>query len=368
MTTPADDRLVARSLELIRAHQAPSGGYFASPTFPTYRYSWFRDGAFIADAMSRWGEIDSAESFFGWCGRILEERRERVLELVAASEQGGGGNVGEHEHLHTRYTVDGEETGERWENFQLDGYGAWLWALDAHSRRHGRDPARYLPGAELSVRYLVAYWDQPCYDWWEEHREHRHPSSLAAVQAGLVAAASWDPMPADVRNEAARAAKEIEVAVRRDGIVAGRLTKWFGNVALDASLIACATPFRLLPPTDPVMTATVDGIERELTRGGVYRYLADTFYGGGEWVLLAGLLGWYHAEIGAVERARRLQAWIEAQADAEGNLPEQVDTNLLYPDRKADWDRRWGPSARPLLWSHAMYLTLRHAIDAGQTS
>ncbi|MEX2550928.1 MAG: glycoside hydrolase family 15 protein, partial [Nitriliruptoraceae bacterium] len=83
--------LVARSLQLITAHQAASGAYVASPTFPPYAFSWLRDGAFIADAMSRHGRVASAEAFFGWCARILTDRRERVERLIAAGGGGGGG-------------------------------------------------------------------------------------------------------------------------------------------------------------------------------------------------------------------------------------------------------------------------------------
>ena len=74
--------LAHHSVAVIRAGQAPSGGYVASPNFPVYRYSWFRDGAFIADAMSRAGQIDSAEAFFGWCAGVLVDRRERIELLL----------------------------------------------------------------------------------------------------------------------------------------------------------------------------------------------------------------------------------------------------------------------------------------------
>ena len=60
-------QLCRRSIEVIEAGQASTGAYLASPSFPVYRYSWFRDGAFIADAMSRVGRGDSAERFFAWC-------------------------------------------------------------------------------------------------------------------------------------------------------------------------------------------------------------------------------------------------------------------------------------------------------------
>ena len=69
------EALARHSVGVIRAHQATTGAYLASPAFPVYRYSWFRDGAFIADAMSRAGDIESAEAFFGWCAGILAARQ-----------------------------------------------------------------------------------------------------------------------------------------------------------------------------------------------------------------------------------------------------------------------------------------------------
>jgi len=113
------------------------------------------------------------------------------------------------------------------------------------------------------------------------------------------------------------------------------------------------------------MQATIAQIEAHLRRpgGGVYRYLGDTYYGGGEWVLLAAWLGWYYTEVGEEERASELLNWVEAQADDEGHLPEQVSTHLLATDRYAEWEARWGPVAKPLLWSHAMYLILHRALE-----
>ena len=50
--------------------------------------------------------------------------------------------------------------------------------------------------------------------------------------------------------------------------------------------------------------------------------------------------------------------WIEAQATRDGELPEQVPP-LLHPDHYDRWTEKWHTPAQPLLWSHAMYLTLR---------
>jgi len=61
--------------------------------------------------------------------------------------------------------------------------------------------------------------------------------------------------------------------------------------------------------------------------------------------------------------ARDLLAWIEAQATPDGALPEQVSEHLLHPERHAEWERRWGKVACPLLWSHAMYLVVASLLE-----
>jgi GH15 family glucan-1,4-alpha-glucosidase len=108
------------------------------------------------------------------------------------------------------------------------------------------------------------------------------------------------------------------------------------------------------------MVATVQAIADNLLHkgGGVYRYSKDVYYGGGEWVLLTAWLGWHWAQTGQKEKAAGLLAWIEAQADVDLNLPEQVNGATLFPEQYQPWLKKWGPIACPLLWSHAMYIIL----------
>lgn len=354
--------LARRSVAVIRAGQAASGAYIASPNFPVYHYSWLRDGAFIADAMSRAGEIASAEAFFGWCARILEARRDRIEALI--ERRRAGATIDTDEFLHARYTFDGQETGEEWTDFQLDGYGAWLWALDEHRRRHGRSIEPFASGAALSARYVAAFWDHPSYDWWEEHPDHRHTSTLAAIHAGLRAAGRWPEQPPELRAETARTATAIRETVMTDARRLGHLPKWLGGDTVDASLIAVATPFAMLAVDDPLMVATVDMIEAELVHaGGVHRYALDTYYGGGEWLLLTALLGWHQARTGRTNEAMAQLESVARHATPEGDLPEQVNDHLVAPETERIWLERWGPVATPLLWSHAMYLTL--ALELG---
>jgi GH15 family glucan-1,4-alpha-glucosidase len=362
--------LYQHSVETMQTHQAPSGAYVASPSFPTYRYCWFRDGAFTAYALDLAGQHDSARRFHGWVARTVMRHVDRVERAI---EKAGRGQPLGDDYLHTRYTVDGETGAGDWPNFQTDGLGTWLWALAQHLRRSDEPLLpRWERAVDLVARYLTALWALPCYDLWEEHPQYQHPYTLAAIYAGLQAAAE---LVLASRPSFVEAADKVKAFVLSHGVGDGHLLKWVvpqpGAMAgtppssvVDASLIGVATPYRLLSPADPAMRATVARIEANLHRpgGGVYRYRDDTYYGGGEWLLLAAWLGWYYAEVGEDGQAQALLEWIETQADPKGDLPEQVVTHLLAPAHYPEWEARWGTVARPLLWSHAMYVVLRHGL------
>jgi GH15 family glucan-1,4-alpha-glucosidase len=67
--------------------------------------------------------------------------------------------------------------------------------------------------------------------------------------------------------------------------------------------------------------------------------------------------------MGDLSLARRQLAWVEEQATPQGELPEQTAGHLLAPQSQADWIKRWGQPASPLLWSHAQYLILRKSLE-----
>jgi GH15 family glucan-1,4-alpha-glucosidase len=73
------------------------------------------------------------------------------------------------------------------------------------------------------------------------------------------------------------------------------------------------------------------------------------------------LVGW--ARVSNGRDGRPQLAWIEAQAESGGTLPEQSGERL-HPSSYDTWVARWGPPASPLLWSHAMYLIL-HTLLVG---
>lgn len=353
VTTIVSD-LHTPDVELILANQAPGGAYVASPTFAEYRYCWFRDGAYTAYSMDLLGEHESASRFYNWATQMVAERSEQINRAIAAVA--GGGVPRPEDLLHTRYTLDGRVGGGDWPNFQLDGFGTLLWGLSEHlalSRGSLSDTSR--GAVESLARYLGALWRLPCYDCWEEFGDKVHTATLAALYGGLNAAALLlgDDAPA-------RTAAEIKEFVLNRCVVDGSLSKFVGNPAVDASLLHVATPYRLLTPDDPLMRATVGRIESELRQDGdgVHRYAEDSYYGGGEWVLLTAYLGWYYVECGKLNEARRLLGWVEGHARTDGMLPEQVPEHLNHPAMLPVWEEHWGPIASPLLWSHAAYITL----------
>jgi GH15 family glucan-1,4-alpha-glucosidase len=355
---------ITRSIDIIKAGQTASGAYIASPYYPTYQYCWFRDGTFIANAMDNWRQHESARRFYDWATGMVVARVETVafcLENVAQ-----GLPLDRAAILHTRYTVDGQMSSEEWPNFQLDGFGTLLWGLRQHLHMTGMTsiPATWARAIHLLIQYLAALWNRPNYDCWEEYPDHLAVSTLAALYAGLCAISTAAGLDEQDAAQATTTAYAIRIFTLHEGVRSDHLIKQIaGKDMVDASLLWACVPFQehgLLQPQEPRMMETARRIEQDLIgrTGGVHRYAEDTYYGGGEWMLLTALLGEYRVAVGDVEGARRCLAYVEAHMDEQGYLPEQDCTAPLYPSYVQPWIERWGQVACPLLWSHGAYLSL----------
>jgi GH15 family glucan-1,4-alpha-glucosidase len=189
-----------------------------------------------------------------------------------------------------------------------------------HVERH-RVASRWGDAAEATQVFLAGHWSEPCHDWWEE-RSGVHAATLGCI---------WAALPRDEIASCARAAQQRE---RLDGSHAFLVV--LGLAGADV----------------------LEQLERTL---GYHRHLDDEYYGGGEWPVLAGLIGWARVVSGLDGTPQR--AWIEAHAHDGGALPEQAGERLR-PALYGPWIARWGRPALPLLWSHAMYLIL-HTLLAG---
>ena len=355
--------LVETSLAVIAGGQTSSGAFLAGPTFSQYGYCWFRDGAFIAEALDKMGRLESSARFHRWVARVLLAQ---AGNLRRAREAARAGQVpGPADYLHCRYGADGSPShDDGWPTFQLDGPGIWLWSLAHHLLHGGRLEGEVREAVATAARYLGDLWQTPCSDAWEEHEDQLHTSTLAAIRAGVEAAVSMVP---ELATEPAmgRLRQGIE---GRMAVFDGAYTKWAGNREVDASLLWMAAPYESVLATEPRFAATLPRIEAELISDGlgVHRYRSDTYYGGGAWPVLTSAYGRVllrRGDPGDLERAVAALRWIEAQADEEGLLPEQVADHALAPERIDEWRASWGESARPLLWSHAAYLSLRSELS-----
>ena len=317
----------------------------ASPRYAPYRKAWLRDGSFCAIALDRYGEHERAESFHRWVVRVVESERPLSRERF----------------LRARYPLsypDVPADYDPWGEYQLDGPALWLVALEEHLAVSRRGIEPYREAAIAVGRYLEALGAFPCFDCWEERGGDTHGSTLAAIAGGMRAVVS---LGLEEFARAAEVARDRLLALGSDGKT---LVKLRGSSEVDASLVWSSVPCQAIRPEDPLMRRTVARVRAELNQGRT-RYRGDAYFGGGEWLLLAGLDGWHAVADGEPSRAMEQLAWIEAHADPDGALPEQVAEHLQRPEERERWTREFGAPARPLLWSHAMYLILRQALADG---
>lgn len=344
------------SVDLLVRAQTPSGAIPASTVHDIYQYGWLRDGSWCAYALDRAHHRDAAAAWHRWVATTLLAHEHRVDQAIDAVRTG---QVNGLVMMPARFTLTGEEETvgeEEWPNYQTDCYGFWLWAVADHIRRGGRLDDVLQAAIRLTIRYLLEAGDQPCYDCWEEHPGHCHTSSLAAVAAGLRDAGS---LVGD-DDAVAMASRLVERLTGPDHTLAGSFIRYPGDTGVDGSLLWIGVPFGLVDVGSDLFRTTVTRIRQELHQpdGGVRRYQGDTFYGGSQWILLAASSGWTSLALGDREPAVALHAWIEAQADSAGHLPEQVADNVQSTHMLAYWQARWGATATPLLWSHAMHIVL----------
>jgi GH15 family glucan-1,4-alpha-glucosidase len=350
--------LYQRSIEIILQNQSPTGAYPACPEFPTYQYCWFRDGSFIAYAMNLVGEHESAARFHDWTAEIINTRIDTINRAVEKARIGAP--LDSKETLHTRYSLNGQVGEEEWPNFQLDGFGAWLWSLGEHVRISQTDATEtWLRAANLMADYVSALWPQPCYDCWEEFPDEVHPYTLAAIYAGLESNEQLN----GTGHQATLT--QIRGYLLENFVRDGHFVKSIHTNDVDASLLGLVNPFKVFQLDDSRIQTTIAQIEITLRKGGgLHRYPSDTYYGGGEWILLTAWLGWYYAELGEEGKAVKLMTWIEEQADSGGQLAEQIPSTLIDDSKFRPWRERWGDIATPLLWSHAKYLILYNALES----
>ena len=368
-------RLYRRSLLVMRTQIDRDGAIIAANDSDnvqfnrdTYSYVWPRDGALVAHALDLAGYPEISQSFFKFCGSVVE--REGYL-------------------LH-KYTPAGTpasswhpwiKDNRRQLPIQEDETALVIWSLWEHYRRY-RDiefiTPLYRPLIKNGANFLMNFRDGATglplasYDLWEE-RCAVTTFTVAAVCGGLTAAAGFveafgeHELAADYRKGASavceaacRALYQRDTHCFARGIV---FPENGGEPLMDRTVDASVLGsflFGLLPPDDPRVADTVRRVRERLwcatPVGGLARYENDAYYRaandtpGNPWFVTT---LWYAQYVIATARTMdelapvmEILEWTAAHALPSGVLAEQLDPRTGEP-----------LSVSPLTWSHAAFVT-----------
>ena len=292
-------RLALSSVKSMLSHQVESGAFFASMDFAPYRYCWLRDGSFTAFALDRAGEQEAAERFHRWAAAAVGGIAPTVR---AATERRLAGGTNDAASMPpARYTVEGTVERDSWPNFQIDGYGTWLWAVSEHVEHWGAKTLVDELGEslELACSYLEAVDLDPCYDCWEENGQAVHTSTLACVYGGLSASAAL----LGRRGGEAKGGRGRPTTSTPGCVAARGSPSRAPTAASTPASSGWPYPSASSARASTIMAATAAEVQESLELdGGIRRYGADTYYGGGAWPLLTAWLGWYRASTGDLSR------------------------------------------------------------------
>ena len=192
---------VAASVTAMLRYQSAYGSFVASPDSGQYQFCWRGTARSSAAPWTpRASRPRRPATTGGWRARWAPCPRH-------GGSRGAGRPPGTSRLLPpARFALDGSTVADDWPNFQIDGYGAWIWSLREHLRLGGDrgllDEIRAV--VDATWRYLDVMALHSCFDVWEEHGDRVHTSTLACVHAGLSAAA-------DLLGEPRAAARAAEV-------------------------------------------------------------------------------------------------------------------------------------------------------------
>lgn len=351
------------SIDAILRNQSASGAIVASPDFAQYHFCWLRDGSFSSYALDRAGEYEASARYHAWVSDAIGGISGIIDDVINGMV--AGVPLDSTIMPPARFALDGTSVIDDWPNFQIDGYGTWLWSLGQHLIESGQIELQkeWRSSVARAARYLATFALSPCYDVWEENGSAVHTSTLACVYGGLSTAARLLDDPGLL------AAATVVKSRVRDAAFNGVYVKSSENSDVDASELWLLAPFHAVDAADQIFLETVSTIEERLTLdGGIRRYSTDVYFGSGAWPVLTASLGWHAVATGDLERAKQCLAWVAARIGADGLLGEQYGGEDRDPTHYDEWVARWGHPAKNLTWSYAMYIVLFLAIDEAENT
>lgn len=345
---PAEAEVYKRALIVMKQHSARTGAHLAAPTStsPPYRFSWPRDGSYIALAHLQTGHAHEARAF---------------LDFMANNQKPNGS-----------WAINYHTTGQAFYDFgdrqnEHDQVGTLPWMMVEYARQTG-DSAwlqQKWPVIQRACEYLMQNQDAktgllgPTRDLWELSTSDTWTYSNAAGYAGFMAGAEL----AEQMGNAASAARYRDAAARlKQGIeqylwdekggyfVRGyNLDRRRQDPKVEAANLALVYPFKVFEANDPRMRQMADKIQGTLSsaEGGIRRYTDDQYYDGQPWPVTTEWLAIYYVLIGDKARAQALHNTSTRYAHTTGSLQ--------LGEQYHEAEKRW-VSAVPLTWSGAKYI------------
>lgn len=313
-----------------------------------WRYSWPRDCAFAAVALSRTGHRQEALT---------------ILEFLATVQRPDGG-------FEARYLPDGSTPDAR--EPQSDGAGWALWALaevlaDAGGGTQALRELRAGPlgtpmrplldratGSALALTGHGRRLPPVSSDYWERQEWRLTLGTVAPLLAGLRAAARTHRLLGARRTaaEVAAAADRLEHAVHA-AFADGGYQRYASSGGRDAAVCFLMPPFTVSAREEVVRAWR--GYQREAIRpAGGLAPGAGWRQDGISWTPEVALVAYAAAASGDGETARRWLEWLDAHRVEWGSLPEKV-----LPDGSPA-----GPA--PLGWTAATVVLTVNLLERGR--
>ncbi|MDF1530824.1 MAG: glucan 1,4-alpha-glucosidase [ANME-2 cluster archaeon] len=341
------------------------GSFIAAPEFDPgfekcggYGYCWNRDSAKIVLSLTSAGYPEYAKRFFKWC---------KKTQMPDGS-------------WFQRYWLNGD-IAPSWCNFrysnQIDETAITLYAANEHYKTlNGIRKDLFLneiwlfmlQGAEHLMSRTGSGLHDTCMDLWETYYGI-FTYTNASIYAGLLAAShiALDRQEIGLSKRWQERAEFIKQQMLGrlwldDGYFAKGIIDNHVDTTVDASILGCIIPFRLLDPAHgnelEMIRSVIRTIEARLSvsvneHRGILRYENDHYIGGNPWLVLTlwlskTLLYLAPYEAGAnstIERALEYIRWSLKGTTSPGLFPEQVDKHTGRPV--------W---AIPLGWSNSLFI------------
>jgi len=352
----AEERAVyQRALIVMKQHSAPTGAHIAAPTStsPPYRFSWPRDGSFIALAHLQTGHPAETRAFLDFMAR--------------AQKANGSWAINYHTNGQAFY-----DFGDRQNEHDQVGTIPWMMLEYARQTEDWTWLQQQWPVIQKACEYLLRYTHSetgllgPTRDLWELSTTDTWTYSNAAGYAGFKAGAETARRVGDLAaaERYEQAAARLKAAIHQylwheqGGYYARgyNLDSRRRDPKVEAANLALVYPFGVFEAQDPRMQRMAERILTDLSspQGGIRRYTDDRYYDGQPWPVTTEWLAIYYALSGQPEIARRLHATSTGYAVTTGSmqLGEQFD------EQRGIW-----VSAVPLTWSGAKYILAALALS-----